>query len=127
MKRHSRRGGTLALVLRLYLALGSVLLGALTMAATANSAAEREYRRSQALTLAEAGIAEAAAGVSPHGSRSLGAGTYSWSASRSRGGMLVAARGEVRSVSGATVTRTVRARLVRAGGRWRVRAWEEGP
>ena len=124
MKR--RRGGTLALVLCLYLALGTVLLGALTMAATASSAAEREYRRSQALALAEAGVAAARAGGPGHGRRPLGEGVYSWSAARA-GGMQITARGEVTAASGTVVTRTVRARLVRSGNGWRVRAWEEGP
>ena len=67
-----RRGGAPALVLCLFLALGSVLLGATTLAAASNSAAERDYRRSQALALAEAGIAEARAGVAQHGERPLG-------------------------------------------------------
>jgi hypothetical protein len=116
----SRRGTTLALVLALYLALGSILLGAVTLAGASRAAAERDYRRSQALALAEAGIAEAQARQAPHGARPLGAGTYSWSATDGR----ITARGEVPSTSGATVTRTVTAVLTPGG---RITSWEEGP
>ena len=49
-----RRGSTLAVVLALYLALGSLLTAAAGVALTSLSAASREYRRSQALALAEA-------------------------------------------------------------------------
>ena len=102
-----RRGSTLALVLCLYLSLGAILGGAVTMAATASHTGERDYRRSQALALAEAGVAEARANSAPHGDRPLGEGAYSWSATPSSAGRLVVAKGAVRSVSGATVTRTV--------------------
>jgi hypothetical protein len=122
-----RRGSTLALVLCLYLALGAILGGAVTMAATASHAGERDYRRSQALALAEAGIAEARVNAAPHGERSLGEGTYSWSATAAKGDRLVTARGAVTAASGATVTRTVRARLQKAGNGWSIQAWEEGP
>jgi hypothetical protein len=122
-----RRGGTLALVLCLFLALGAVLLGVLTMAAAATGASEREYRRSQALALAEAGVAEALAGRPPHGEQPLGPGSYSWSAEGGEESRRVTARGRVASVSGASVTRTVRARLARRSDRWQVRAWEESP
>jgi hypothetical protein len=123
----SRRGGAPALILALFLALGSVLLGAVTVAAASNAAAEREYRRSQALALAEAGIAEARAGLPSHGPKDLGAGKYGWTADGPGGERLITARGEVASVSGAIVTRTVRARLKRARTGWTIRAWEEGP
>lgn len=119
----TRRGGTLAMVLCLFLALGAVLLGAVTLAATSNGAAERDYRRSQAQALAEAAVSEARSGGKPHGPQPLGEGLYSWSASSNAGGRLITARGEVTSVNGARVTRTVRALL--AGDQ--VRAWEEGP
>ena len=122
-----RRGATLALVLCLFLAMGTVLLGALGMAASAASAAEREYRRSQALALAEAGIAEATAGAPPQGARPLGDGIYSWSSAPSGNGLRVTARGQVTSAAGAPVTRTVRALLTRSGDAWKVQAWEEGP
>jgi hypothetical protein len=115
------------LVLCLYLALGSVMLAAIGLSAGTNAAAERDYRRSQALGLAEAGVAEARSGAAPHGLRPLGEGGYSWSAGSSAGGRLVVAHGEVTSVSGARVTRTVRALLARSGRGWSVRAWEEGP
>lgn len=121
--RHHRGASTFALVFCLFLALGAILLGAVTVAATGNAAAEREYRRSQAQALAEAGVAEAQNGGKPHGSLPLGDGTYSWSEQSAPGGRLVTARGQVQSVSGATVTRTVRALLA---GR-KVKAWEEGP
>ena len=127
MKRGHRRGGALILVLCLYLALASVLLAAVTLAATANAAAERDYCRSRALALAEAGITEARAGVAPHGERPLGQGTYSWSASAVGGGRRVLARGEVVSASGARVGRTVHVLLARSGSGWSIRAWEEGP
>lgn len=127
MRLRTRRGGTLALVLCLFLALTSVLLGAVTLSATANSAAERDYRRSQALALAEAAVAEARAGQPAHGEKPLGAGTYSWSETRGSGGRLITARGAVTAVSGARITRTVRTLLVRSGGGWKVSAWEEGP
>lgn len=120
--RRRRRGGTLALVLCLFLALGAVLMGAVGLAASSSNAAEREYRRSQALALAEAGVAEARSGGKPHADKPLGEGTYAWSAQPSQGGRLIIARGEVTSASGARVTRTVRALL--AGNR--IRAWEEG-
>ena len=97
----------------------SVLLGAVALAAASNSAAERDYRRSQALALAEAGVAEARAGERPHGPRALGHGRYAW---RREAGLIIA-RGEVEAVNGAWVTRTVRARL--AGSK--IVAWEEGP
>lgn len=122
-----RRGGTLALVLCLFLALGSVLLGAVTLAAASNAAAEREYRRSQALALADAGIAEAEAGLPAHGERSLGAGSYSWSSRMEGGELRVTAHGTMTSATGAPVTRTVRMALVRSEGGWSVRAREEGP
>lgn len=123
-----RRGSTLALVLCLYLALGAILGGAVTMAATASQAGERDYRRSQALALAEAGVAEARANAAPHGTRPLGGGTYSWSDDATRPGeRLIVARGSARSASGAEVTRTVRARLRKAGANWSIQAWEEGP
>lgn len=123
----NRRGGTLALVLCLYLALGAILGGAVTMAATASHAGERDYRRSQALALAEAGIAEARVNAAPHGERPLGEGTYSWSATDASGDRLVTARGVVTAASGATISRTVRARLRKAGSGWSIQAWEEGP
>ncbi|MFN3648270.1 MAG: hypothetical protein ACK47B_01715 [Armatimonadota bacterium] len=128
MKRrlHGRRGGTLALVLALYLALGAVLLGAVSLAAASAGAAERDYRRSQALALAEAGLAEAIAGAEPHQSRPLGLGRYAWSVQPQDPGRLVTARGEVESVSGAVVTRTVRALLARSGPGWKIVSWEEG-
>lgn len=122
-----RRGGTLALVLCLFLALGSVLMGAVALAAAANAAAERDYRRSQALALAEAGIAEAEARLPPHGDRPLGAGSYGWSSLGSGGELQVTGWGTVTSAAGAAVTRKVRVALVRAGGGWAVRAREEGP
>lgn len=122
-----RRGSTLALVLCLYLALGAILGGAITMAATASHTGERDYRRSQALALAEAGVAEARANSAPHGDRLLGEGSYSWSAASSSEGRLVVAKGAVHSVSGATVTRTVRALLRKSGSGWSIQAWEEGP
>jgi hypothetical protein len=124
--KRSRRGSTLALVLCLYLALGAILGGAVTMAATASHAGERDYRRSQALALAEAGIAEARVNVAPHGERPLGDGTYSWSATTSSGERLITARGAVTAASGTRVTRTVRARLRKAGSGWSIQAWEEG-
>ncbi len=114
-----RRGGTLALVLCLYLALGSILLGAVTVAVAAQGAAEREYRRSQALALAEAGIAEARSGRLGHGWKALGSGRYTWS----RNGAIVTARGEVIGAAG-PITRTVRVKLGPGGS---VSAWEEGP
>ena len=122
-----RRGSTLALVLCLYLSLGAILGGAVTMAATASHTGERDYRRSQALALAEAGVAEARANSAAHGDRPLGEGTYSWSATPRSEGRLVVAKGAVRSVSGATVTRTVRALLRKSGSGWSIQAWEEGP
>lgn len=121
--RFRRGGSSLAMVLCLFLALGSVLLGAVTLAATSNSAADRDYRRSQALALAEAGLVEARSGGKPHGPQPLGEGLYAWSSQPGNGGRLIIARGEVDSVQGVRVTRTVRALL--AGGR--IRAWEEGP
>lgn len=123
MSRRSRRGASaFALVFCLFLALGAILMGAVTVAATSNAAAEREYRRSQAQALAEAGVAEARSGGKPHGPVSLGEGAYSWSEQRTSGGRLVVARGEVESASGARITRTIRALL--SGGK--VKAWEEG-
>jgi len=122
-----RRGSTLALVLCLYLALGAILGGAITMAATASQAGERDYRRLQALALAEAGVAEARADASPHGNRALGEGTYAWSAAPSASGRLVTAHGSVRSTSGTEITRTVRALLRKTSSGWSVQAWEEGP
>lgn len=122
-----RRGSTLALVLCLYLGLGAILGGAVTMAASASQAGERDYRRSQALALAEAGVAEARVDAAAHGKRPLGEGSYAWSDSTSSEGRLVVARGEVTSVSGATVTRTVRALLHRSGRGWSIQSWEEGP
>lgn len=122
-----RRGSTLALVLCLYLALGSVLMGAVTMATTAHRAGERDYCRSQALALAEAGVAEARAGALPHGPKPLGAGTYSWTITPPSDERLIVARGEVISASGATITRTVRVRASGSGRNWKVKAWEEGP
>lgn len=126
MRSRRRRGGAPVLVLALYLALGSILVGAVTLAATANAAAERDYRRSQARCLAEAGIAEAIAGLAPHGERRLGAGFYAWSEAPAAGGRLVTARGEVIGAGGIRVTRTIRALLARSGARWQVRTWEEG-
>lgn len=126
-RRRCRRGSTLALVLCLYLALGAILGGAVTMAATAGRAGERDYRRSQALALAEAGVAEARADASPHSDRPLGQGTYAWSVSPGNGGRLVISHGAVPSVSGTSVTRTVRARLRKTSGGWAIQAWEEGP
>lgn len=122
-----RRGGTLALVLCLFLALGSVLMGAVALAAASNAAAERDYRRSQALALAEAGIAEAEAGLPPHTDRPLGVGSYGWSSQTSGGELRVTGWGSVTSASGAAVTRKVRVALVRAGSGWSVRAREDGP
>jgi len=125
--RGNHRGSTLSLVLCLYLALGSVLLGAVTMAATATRAGERDYRRSQALALAEAGVAEARAGLQPHASQPLGEGTYSWSVSASGSDRLIVARGEVLSPGSGPVTRTIRVRASAPGAGWKVKAWEEGP
>lgn len=122
-----RRGGTLALVLCLFLALGSVLLGAVALAAASNAAAERDYRRSQALALAEAGVAEAEAGLPSHNDRPLGVGSYGWSSQNSGGELRVTGWGSVTSASGAAITRRVRVALVRTGGGWNVRAREEGP
>lgn len=128
----SRRGGTPALVLCLFLALGSVLLAAATFAAAANAAAERDYCRSQALALAEAGIAEARVGAEPHGPRPLGRGVYSWSeppasGDSGSGDRTIVARGEVVSASGARVTRTVRATLQPTPPVARIIRWEERP
>ncbi|MGV3724687.1 MAG: hypothetical protein ACO1SX_27635 [Actinomycetota bacterium] len=125
--RTARRGSTLSLVLCLYLALGSVLLGAVTMAATAGKAGERDYRRSQALALAEAGLAEARAGAAPHAARPLGDGSYSWSATQSGGDRIITARGEVVSPTSGAVTRPIRVRATGSGAAWKVKAWEEGP
>lgn len=127
MKRKLRRGAVPALVLCLFLALGSILAGAVALAATSSAAAERDYRRSQALALAEAGLTEARAGLPPHGGRPLGEGTYSWSAAFREGGRLIIARGEVTSASGARITRSIRALLARDGAGRKVRSWEEGP
>jgi hypothetical protein len=127
MKLRLRRGGTPALVLCLYLALGSILLGAVAVAAAANGAAEREYRRSQALALAEAGVAEAMVGEAPYGGQTLGTGQYSWSSIPTATGRLVTARGQTVSASGVTVTRTVRAVIAGSGAGAKIRAWEEGP
>jgi hypothetical protein len=122
--RCKRRGAaTLALVLCLFLALGAIMLGAVTVATSAGAASEREYRRTQAQALAEAAVAEAQSGGKPHAAMPLADGTYSWSAQPAPGGRLITARGEVESVNGARITRTVRAVL---SGR-RVKAWEEGP
>lgn len=127
MRPSGRRGGTIALVLCLYLALGSILLGAVTLAAAANAAAEREYRRSQAHALAEAGVTEALAGGAPHGDRPLGSGSYAWSREPGTRDPLIVARGRVESASGAPVTREIRARLSAEGRGSRIVAWEEGP
>ena len=130
VRRRKRRGSSLALVLGLYLALGTILLGAVSLAAATAAAAERDYCRSQALALAEAGISEAcarSAGKTGRGGGELGPGRYSWSCSPQGAALRVVARGEVTAASGATVTRTVRALLARSGRRWQVRTWEEGP
>jgi hypothetical protein len=117
-----RRGSTLAMVLGLFLALGSVLGAAVTLAAVSAGAAEREYRRSQALALAEAGVAEALAGGAPHGPRALGDGTYEWRADPAGGGRRVIAVGRVASGRGREVAREVRALVA---GR-RILEWREG-
>ena len=127
MTRGTRRGSTLTLVLCLYLAMGAILLGALTVATAARAAAERDLRRSQALALAEAGVAEAQADTAPHEARPLGEGTYRWNARADGSVRLVTAQGSVVSTSGAVITRTVRARLAPAGSGWKVQTWEEGP
>ena len=120
-----RRGSTLAIVLCLYLALGSVLLGAVAIAATATSAGERDYRRSQALALAEAGVAEARAGAAAHGLQTLGDGSYAWDESITPTGRRVTARGEIRAANGALISRRVTVLFVRSGSGWSVRAWRE--
>jgi hypothetical protein len=97
------------------------------LAAASNAAAERDYRRSQALALAEAGIAEAEAGLPPHADRPLGTGSYGWSSQQSGTELRVTGWGTVTSAAGAQVTRKVRVALVRGGGGWSVRAREEGP
>jgi hypothetical protein len=121
--RKRRGAATLALVLGLFLALGAIMLGAVTVASMAGASSEREYRRTQAQALAEAAIAEAQTGVKPHAALTLAEGTYSWSEQWTPGGRLITARGEVESVSGARITRTIHAVL---SGR-KVKAWEEGP
>ena len=122
-----RRGGAPALVLCLYLALGSVLLAAVSLAAMSNAAAERDYRRSQAVALAEAGVAEARVGGKPHDLKTLGAGRYAWTAEPANGGQRIRARGEVLSAAGAVVTRSVTVLLLPDGKWGRIAVWEEGP
>ena len=125
--RRFRRGSTLALVACLFLALSAVLLGAATVCTASAHAADREYRRSEALALAEAGVAEARAGEAPHPLHALGSGSYAWSVAESGKDRLVTASGTVSSPSGVPVTRTVRARLAPAGGKGQILAWEESP
>ena len=120
-----RRGSTLAIVLCLYLALGSMLLGAVAIAATATSAGERDYRRSQALALAEAGVAEARAGAAAHGPRTLGGGSYTWSETTTPAGRRITARGEIRGANDTVISRRVTALLAPSGSGWSVRAWRE--
>ncbi len=121
-----RRGSTLAVVLALYLALGSLLTAAAGVALASLSAASREYRRSQALALAEAAIEEARAGLAPHNWRALGVGRYLWSAEDRPAGRVVRAVGEAPQVGGAPVRRTVTAVLQRRGAAWRIVSWEDG-
>lgn len=115
------------MVLCLYLALGSVLLAAVSLAAMSNSAAERDYRRSQALALAEAGVAEARAGGTPHDLQPLGAGRYAWSVQPASGGRRIVARGEILSAAGTRITRRVTVLLLPEGKWGRIATWEEGP
>lgn len=120
-----RRGTAPILVLCLYLVLASMLLGAVTVAASTRSAVERDYRRSQALALAEAGLAEALMREPAHGERPLGQGTYSWTGDAMQGS--VTARGTVLSPTLGKVTRTLRARIIAAGGDYVPVSREEGP
>ena len=124
--RRRRRGTAPILVLCLYLVLASLLMGAVTVAASTRSAVERDYRRSQALALAQAGVAEAIAREQPHGPRPLGPGTYSWS-EPTGGGRLVIARGSVLSPTLGEVTSTLKVHLTAAGDDWGIATWEEGP
>jgi pantoate kinase len=121
----SRRGTTLILVLCLWIGLGATLSGALAVAGATSAASEREYRRSQALALAEAAVEEARAGLGDHPWSALGSGEYALTSSSAPGvAHRVIARGRVISASGVVVSRTVYAALDQQG---RVLTWKEGP
>ncbi len=117
-----RRGATLALVVGLYMALVAMLLGAVTVAVAGHAAASREYLRSQARWLAEAGIEEFRAGAAPHAARPLGAGRYGWSVAADGRGQVVTATGEAASGSGLVIRCRL---LVRVSPTGVIQAWEE--
>src|SRR5207248_7136414 len=107
-------------------ALLAVALTALSVVAATAAAVEREYRSSQALALAEAGLAMPQAGAgnpAAAGARRFDEGEASWTRVVRGGGFEVQARGTVTLPSGAKLSRAVRADLERRQGRWVVSDW----
>jgi hypothetical protein len=125
-----RRGGGIALVFLLMFAILTVALTTLAVVASGAASVERDYRSSQALALAEAGLAsaraETAAGGSQNsGSRRFDEGTCEWTRAPGHGGWELTARGTVVTPRGITLVRTVRATLRREGSRWTLADWHE--
>jgi Tfp pilus assembly protein PilX len=126
-----RRGSGIALVLLLVFSLFVLVASTLAVVAASAAAVERDYRGSQALALAEAGLAAGTAQVrrgaaSPSaGTRDFAEGESRWRARRGGAGWRVEATGTVVSPRGLTLARTVRAELVRRHGRWEVTHWRE--
>lgn len=130
-RRRRRRGGGIALVILVLFALLVLASTALALVAATATVVEREYRGSQALALAEAGLAAATARVGRGGAAELGGsqrfeeGQNRWQATRRGGRWAVAATGTVVTPRGITLERTVRADLVRRSGRWTITHWRE--
>jgi hypothetical protein len=108
----------------------TIALGTLAVVAAGAASVERDYRSSQALALAEAGLAAARAeaasgGALKAGSRPLDTGTAEWTAANRSGSWEVTARGTVTRPGGTPIVRTVRATLRREGGRWALADWQE--
>jgi len=123
-----RRGGAVLLALLVMFALLSVALTALSVVAASAAAVEREYRSSQALALAEAGLAMAKSGAgnpASAGARRFEEGEASWTRAPRRGGWEVQAVGVVSTPTGRKIRRAVRADLERRHGRWVVLNWRE--
>jgi hypothetical protein len=120
------------MVLTLMFALLTVALATLAVVAASAGAVEREYRASQALALAEGGLAlaridaqatrESRAGS---GSRRFEEGEMRWQRTPCSGGWELRGSGRVRLPSGAVITREVKAQLRRQGGRSILSDWHE--
>jgi hypothetical protein len=129
----ARRGGGIALIFVLMFALLTIALGTLAVVAASAAAVERDYRSSQALALAEGGLAAARATVPRAGaaagfrkSRVLEQGVVEWDCTdRGTGSWEVVARGIVTTPRGVTIVRAVRAELRRDHGQWTIASWRE--